>query len=525
MADETLLYFVFGFGNGDYAESLLARTSSVVKLIIYEPETTVFMNTYDEERLSRMLSDGRLMLVLRDEEQPDELEKLLDESIQAYNAEHIATVILPGYKTAYENEYERIRQVITQTVKERMNDKAGMMLHAELPCKNELYALSALADNTGCNKMFEAFSDRDMPVFIVSAGPSLDRNADELKRAYKKALIIVVSRASLLLDDRKIKADLVAQLDPKNDGFLDHDREGIHRILISSRGDIEIQKKYRGKCIYYDFSDDLPGMGDVLKAMPVIEEHGGSVATYVFSLFLSYGFRHIILVGQDLAFGADESTYARGDNRNTGSKEVEALVPGINGGQVKTRHDWLSFLRFFEAQIEKHPEAEVVDATEGGALIRGSRVMSLREAVDRYCTKEYPTEEILAGLTPFIQKEEAVKLRMKMLAIAEELKETEADIRKFSAIGRRILSNRDKVSASDMRSYDSLYHRILDSRAGNILIYYCEDIMQDYINNAVCFEASGDERTKVRVEVETFDAMMKKIPELYEYMKSIYGES
>ena len=521
--NNTLLYFVFGFGDGSIIQNFLNNSSSWVKFVVFEPDLTTFMQHYNEDEMAYMLSDGRLTLVIKEDESKDELTPILNTAIQPYNAKHIKSIILPEYSAKYADEYNKINNELVKIAKERISSSAGMKLHAEVPCKNELYALSTLSDNAGCKALFDGLEDKNIPIIIVAAGPSLDKNVFELKRAYNKALIISVSRAAILLNNKGIKADLIAQLDPQSYGFLDFDEKNENRILISSKGDIEVQKQYRGKCIYYDFSGDLTGNCPALEEIPVIEEHGGSVATYICSLFLESGFKNIILVGQDLAFSENNETHAGGDSRIQGSTEVVAEVPGINGNMVKTRHDWLAFINCFEAFIKKYSDATVIDATEGGALIHGSRVMTLSDAIDTYCTKEYPIYEILNNLKPIQTVAESNLLADDMFKIANSLSSIEDKIREFISIGQRLLNEKNSVSLSEKQRYDSLYYEVLQGKTGNILIYYCEDFMQNYINYAVSFEASQNQDAKIKLEIETFSKMLEKIPELRDYMLSIYG--
>ena len=48
---------------------------------------------------------------------------------------------------------------------------------------------------------------------------------------------------------------------------------------------------------------------------------------------------------------------------------------------------------------------DVIDATEGGAKIEGSRIMTLNEAIDEYCTGNFDFKAILDSLKPTFDDE------------------------------------------------------------------------------------------------------------------------
>ena len=105
------------------------------------------------------------------------------------------------------------------------------------------------------------------------------------------------------------------------------------------------------------------------------------------------GSRTVILMGQDLAMTGNR-THADGtfkekmdeiDVTNPGYMEVDA----IGGGKVLTRDDFDRYRKWFEHMAKQWEHVTMVDATEGGALIHGSKVMTLKGAIRKYCKREY----------------------------------------------------------------------------------------------------------------------------------------
>jgi hypothetical protein len=136
---------------------------------------------------------------------------------------------------------------------------------------------------------------------------------------------------------------------------------------------------------------------------------GATVAHLAFYLARYLGCDPIIFVGQDLAFtghvfyipGVEvHQTWRSEFNRfNTlESKEWERIarngpvlrkIVGNDGEPVYSDELLFTYLEQFERDFAGC-SARIINATEGGARIRGSEAMPLRDALDTYCTKPLP---------------------------------------------------------------------------------------------------------------------------------------
>ena len=119
----------------------------------------------------------------------------------------------------------------------------------------------------------------------------------------------------------------------------------------------------------------------------------GSVATSAYSLGIQMGAKTVILVGQDLAMTGNR-THADGTFQEK-MQEIDVNsgeyfeVESVDGGKVLTRADFKFYLEWFEKYIKKWDLITTVDATEGGAKIHGSKVMTLQRAIQKYCKREF----------------------------------------------------------------------------------------------------------------------------------------
>lgn len=82
------------------------------------------------------------------------------------------------------------------------------------------------------------------------------------------------------------------------------------------------------------------------------------------------------------------------------------MVPGNIEKEVPTRGDFKMYLEWYNQYIkdckEYRKQFKVINATEGGAKIDGTEVMTLKDAIDRECKKEIDIQECFEKLHPKI---------------------------------------------------------------------------------------------------------------------------
>ena len=158
--------------------------------------------------------------------------------------------------------------------------------------------------------------------------------------------------------------------------------------------------------------------------------------------------KKIILVGQDLSYDG-EMAHAGKIKQNAEWKDSrEIYVEGLYGGRVKTRADWLNFINWFENAVERvKGKTDVIDATEGGAKIAGTLIMPLRDAIERYCNKEFKFSEILKELPVTFDERVYTKLCNDISGIKNGLAEISKAAKKGS------MSARDNIDMLKNKKY------------------------------------------------------------------------
>ncbi|MBI4574829.1 MAG: motility associated factor glycosyltransferase family protein, partial [Planctomycetes bacterium] len=112
-----------------------------------------------------------------------------------------------------------------------------------------------------------------------------------------------------------------------------------------------------------------------------------SVAHLNYLVARTLGCDPIVLVGQDLAFGEDGRHYASGtvkDAQRTRGNEGSGVleVEGNLGGHVRTTLLWDAMRTWFEEEVARPGGPRVLNATAGGARIRGVPPVDLGGVLD-----------------------------------------------------------------------------------------------------------------------------------------------
>ncbi|MBX5436700.1 MAG: motility associated factor glycosyltransferase family protein [Alicyclobacillaceae bacterium] len=244
---------------------------------------------------------------------------------------------------------------------------------------------------------------RNRPVIVVGAGPSLNKNIELLRECRNRALIFCVDTAYRALERRGIEPHMVVTLDgsPMNAELMCGCNYDRYPLFIEPYSHYEIVRHHQGPKLVsceagaheHWWNMVLPEQPRTASRLPI----GGSVATAAFSMARFIGADPVICVGLDLSYPQGQC-YAAGtlhDQRKVedlrGNRELYE-VEDIYGETVYTTHDYLFYLRWFEREV-KAGDRTYVNATEGGALKHGWKVMTLREAMEQYASSDVPTAE------------------------------------------------------------------------------------------------------------------------------------
>ncbi len=115
---------------------------------------------------------------------------------------------------------------------------------------------------------------------------------------------------------------------------------------------------------------------------------GGSVAHVCMGLAIYLGCNNIIFIGQDLAYTGERlhsnSSTLKTEGGNIGMYDDNIYVDDINGNKVRTSFELDAYRRYIEFYIPMLKNINFINSTEGGANIKGTKVMPLKESLNKY---------------------------------------------------------------------------------------------------------------------------------------------
>ncbi len=276
---------------------------------------------------------------------------------------------------------------------------------------------------------------RGLPMVIVAPGPSLARNAAQLRELRGRALICAFSHSLKPVIAAGVTPDLVLTVDPQDVRYHFESCDVSQTTLVNAATvhpalfELPAQRllALSANCAIDDWI--FAGTGESVQV-----PGGGSVATTAFSLALRWGCDPIVFVGLDLSFpngayyvptshdgGARAVVDASGTMRVEGwsagfqamkatggpssSAERAIELPGWAAadepsGTVPSSFMFSLFHRWFLDRL-RAPDAtatRVYNCTEGGAFIRGMQHRALADVIAELPADGVALDTQLAGL-------------------------------------------------------------------------------------------------------------------------------
>lgn len=537
---EGTIFFVGGIGNPWYIKGLISEHEEM-NIVIYEPSKEIFFTVLETIDITDFFKKKANCIFIVDGVSGVKIDDIIKKMISVEVMDRIKTFILPNYEKIYAKEMlffaKEIRKKCDScaayiNTRTRFSNVFAQNLFANTP-----YVL----DGYKTKQLIEVIP-RDIPAIIVAAGPSLNKNIKELKKAKGRAFIIAVDTAIKPLLAEGIIPDMFAIVDGKKPIELVEKEEARNIPLLTSISAANSVLSYHtGKKFFYNegyvyINSMFYRNGESFETVAC----GGSVATSAFALAFMIGIDTIILVGQDLALTGNK-THADGtfqEKMETIDTSHSIMVPGNIEKEVPTRDDFKMYLEWYNQYIkdckEYRKQFKVINATEGGAKIDGTEVMTLKDAIDRECKKEIDIQECFEKLHPVFDENE----RKKNLEFLQHTPEHYTEIRKAAIETNKLYKNLDKLCQHgnlDIRAYEKILKKIkkMTKKIEGDSIYY-EPIQEtlvlaNYIVQSEQFDTMKtmqEEGKEIARQGVIYTDMVKQCAELFEeYTKETVGKA
>lgn len=533
--ESTAVITMFGIGNGLYLKEIMDRSYQSVIFIIYEPSINIFLKAMNEIDFSFL--DERVYISIEGIN-----ESYFDAYFQSFTTYSNLSVCKflchPNYFESFKSSGNRYLQKVKKglnVLEMYVNTDirlSGWYYHNILNNMKYLITASILEQ---IEKTVGKSIPENFPAIIVSAGPSLRKNIKELKRAKNKAFIIATDTALKGLMAEDIIPDVFVTIDSaKNPNkFVDDRIDYIPAICFETARHHNLSK-HKGKKI---FMSDESGFGSALyKRMGIKYQYwsgGSSVATNAYVIAMAMGFKTIILVGQDLAYTNNERHYEKGLGNSyyekTDNDYLFVEVEDIYGEKVYTSKDFKLYLDWFEAEIALHNEIDTIDATEGGAKIHGSRIISLENAINEKCHVEFNMEDYMKNIPPLLDKTEKKKLIKLINKIPEQfeelLKDTTKGVELYSLLLKELEQTKpDKLILVNVsKEIGEIMEKIEPSKAYQITQHKLKAIEYSTLNNLgiSCDDATDDALEVTKRGLIMMESLRQVLEEVIPEIKQI----
>ncbi|TDX58903.1 motility associated factor glycosyltransferase family protein [Orenia marismortui] len=397
---------VLGFGLGYHILSLFNRIKDKgIKLFIVENDPALFKEALKYHDFSDIFNYDEFYLFLKPNIKKYELYNFINENVDII-FENIEILSLPSVFKYNRDYYNLALEEIKESIyKIEVNRYTTLKLGKNWD-KYFLENIDLTVNECGIDNLKNLA--KEQPVIIVSAGPSLNKNMMDLKAAKGKALIIAVNTALKPLLRKKIIPDIVITIEESKD--LEDHLSNLDQIEGITSEMIEDMVLVFDPRVYPDVLRDWPGHlmvasldfdSYIMNWLEKFMEYkgrifsGGSVAHAALAFSYHIGADPIILVGQDLAF-SETRTHVDGapgkgsfiEDKLKNPKQY-LQIEGINGEKLWTRIDYYRYLQYFNRMLKfADKNRTFIDATEGGARIEETEVMSLKKSIAKYCIEK-----------------------------------------------------------------------------------------------------------------------------------------
>lgn len=400
--------FVVGFGVGHHVRAMAERIRRTGVLFVYEPDVALMRGVLGRVDCREWLGATNLVLMLA----PDS--GSVSREVQGYEG-----VIASGTKVI---EHPASRRRLLSSSGEFLATLASAIgsirTHVVTALCQVTTTMSNLAHNAWAYAKAEGIAElkgaaAGRPAVVVSAGPSLARNIEELSKPGVREKVVIIAAQTVLktLLARGIRPHFVTALDYSEvsarfyEGLSAADVEGI-TLVAEPKANPAILRAFPGvvRCPAEPILDEVLGEG-FRREMGEIRS-GATVAHLSYYLARHLGCDPVVLVGQDLGFTDGQYYSAGAAIHQVWSGELSefntlemmewqriARMRGILhrakdhlGRNVYTDEQMRTYRVQFERDFAVDAERglTIIDATEGGVRKEGTKLSTLREALEGF---------------------------------------------------------------------------------------------------------------------------------------------
>jgi hypothetical protein len=477
---DVVLHFGWGLGYG--AQILQERLKKSARVIVFEPDEELFKFSLGQIDNHTVFLDTRFQFVVG-----SRVRQFFDNwTLGCQETDQFLWLTWPAAYQAHAVLADSLRESFQKGLRDRA---ANLLTHFQ---NGSLYFQQVLANleyqgDADAGALFGRF--KNVPLVIVSAGPSLDRNVRELQGMEDRCFILAVDtalrpllasgitpHAVIIADPTELNARHIAGVMPESAYLIAE--QGVHTSALRSAS----RRFLFGLGLFPDSLFAKYGFGKSTLQV------WGSVATAALDIACKMRANPIIFTGQDFAYSWDRDyashTIFHGapfDARRAG----RCRATDIWGREVHTTENLIAYRDFFVRRIRQTPGIRFINATEGGILTEAAEILSLRDALNQACPVEIDIRFPAGGWAP----QAALEMRVSAIShLAEVLSSGTRNCKCFDEF-------------LDLTAKEALLRRDDDAVNRSILSGWrvCEEFCQTHAEGRVAPAHRGDARAGVDV--------------------------
>jgi YrbI family 3-deoxy-D-manno-octulosonate 8-phosphate phosphatase len=381
----------YGLGLGYSVDAFMEQYPNTA-YTIYEPVAEVFYQFLHHADLMKI--PRHLLKNICIENDPEDMVNFCRRFVNQIS-KSVLVIDLPSYKSIFPEKRQAFFAQFERCINERRISVATNSAFEKLwtinSLKNFIQVLNSpniLLDKKG--------SFKNKPAILVAAGPSLEEEMGNLKEIQEKGLAYIFSVGTALntLVQHKIYPHAACTYDPteKNQIICKEVLEkGIKSIplIFGSTVGYETLEKYPGPKLHMLINQDTlaafyfkPEGNERLEFI----NDATTIAVITLQLLGKLGFDPIILVGQNLAY-RDRKNYASGSTYLSFEEVSQqdlinaVLIKDVHGNKVPSNDSYIVMKQQIETCLNSFKDFNVINSTQNGAHIEGTRFQSLDELI------------------------------------------------------------------------------------------------------------------------------------------------
>lgn len=436
------LVIVIGLGLGYHLLELVKRKKAYTQIVVIEKERALFKMFLAHVDYEELLKAGVTFVVGRTVEQTTE-------ALNAYfwqlsTLKYAIVQFMPltqhdvqGSTAFYHDLYNELKRQLNFYI---LNQNT-IMWHSREMQEHVWDNMVETLTHHGVKEL--AGAGKGIPAIVIAAGPSLDKQIEWIRQAKPKALIICVDTALKTLLKAGIKPHIAVAVDYSQlnyEKIRDVDAEGYYMAVLPAVVP-EFFEMFKEKTLmYYTNNQFYEWISKTLVEKGIVPA-GGSVAHSAYQIAETMGCSPIIFTGLDLAYTGG-ITHSSGGMYDGDTVDDETLkkyvpVPSVTGDTVYTTQAMWGMILAFERMFAES-KATIIDATEGGALIKGVTLLTFNEVFKQYLSDDQSVDTMLKSYLdkPVVYNRDA---------FVDTITETLEDFRSIATWATEGLLNADRI--------------------------------------------------------------------------------